>query len=400
MFAECKDKLGRELEICSGKSGLSRHETNKYRKAWGLPPLSEEEWVPASKTNTKATARRSHTSRPEAAGQSCRTCKKSLTEKLIDRATQLAASAVDFVRDGMHVATEEQQQSRLAICKACPVFKDGWCDASKGGCGCNLSLKVMARAAYCPQGKWFAHTDNYRPLINPTRSLIFHLYPKLGAEFNWHWHLDRIRQHQDKFNGSIVIAVGVDSQTATIDEVQRLAEGIRVTKWIRADNTKALAETHTHVAMMSEVQTDDPNAIVFRYHTKGVTKTPDAVEQRWAELLWQVNTDLPSVEDALASHMTCGAMRSLKPLVSKKPGDFFFAGSAYWFRAADAFARDWRHTEGNRWWVEYVPCHLFRRDESASLLYDQTESSVIRSDHFTTFIQPEWDQWKAARGLE
>jgi hypothetical protein len=396
-------------EICSGLSNppLSLEKVNRYRQIEGLPPLAELPYVePREKViHIRAQAAKNTGARPRiiqqvrAEAKPCTTCGGGVIQKLATRAASLAAAAVDFVKDGMHVASDEQQQSRLTICEACPVFKDGWCDASKGGCGCDLGLKVMARAAYCPQGKWFAHTDNYRPLKDPTRSLIFHIYPKLGAEFNWHWHLEQIRKHQDKFSGKIVIAVGVDPKTATIDEVQRLAEGIRVTKWIRADNTKALAETHTHVAMMAEVQSDDPNAIVFRYHTKGVTKTPDAVEQRWAELLWQVNMDLPSVEDALASHMTCGAMRSLTPLVSKKPGDFFFAGSAYWFRAADAFARNWTHTEQNRWWVEYVPCHLFNRHESASLLYDQTESSVIRNDHFATYIQPEWDQWRAARGL-
>ena len=322
---------------------------------------------------------------------------KGLVARILDRASQLAASAVDFARDGMALANEEQQASRLRMCSTCSVHTDGWCDAEKGGCGCNLKLKVMARAAYCPQGKWFAHTETYKPLVSPTRSLIFHIYPKRGAEWNWHWHLEQIRKHQDKFNGSIVIGVSVDNHTATIEDVQRAADGINVTQWIRADNTKALAETLTHVTMMKAVLTDDPNAIVFRFHTKGVTKTRDAVEQRWAELLWEVNMDLPSVEDALASHLTCGAMRSMEPLVKAKPGAFFFAGSAYWFRAKEAFERDWTHTDRSRWWVEYVPSHLFAKEESACLLYDLTESSVIRNDHFTKLIQPEWDQWKGAR---
>lgn len=333
--------------------------------------------------------------------KNCNTSKKnSILKTVADRAANLASAAVDFVKDGMVISTSEQESRRIEICKSCPIYNNGWCDADKGGCGCNLALKIKARSAYCPQGKWFAHTDNYRPLINTTRSLIFHLYPKLGAEFNWHWHIEQIREHQDKFNNKIVIAVGVDEHTATIEDVQTLFEGIRVSKWIRADNTKKLAETHTHIALMSEVQSNDPNEIVFRYHTKGVTKTQDAVEQRWAKLLWEVNMDLISVEDALTSHMICGAMRSLTPLVSKKTGDFFFAGSAYWFRASDAFNRDWKYTEDNRWWVEYVPCHLFNKYESTCLLYDLTESSVIRNDHFKKFIQPEWDQWRASRKLD
>ena len=328
----------------------------------------------------------------------CKTC-SGKAKTLIDRIASLKNAAVDFFADGMTVATIEQQQERLAICSACPVFKDGWCDSDKGGCGCNLSLKVKARAAYCPQGKWFAHSDNYRPLVKPTRSLIFHIYPKLRAEWNWHWHIEQIRKYQSVFNGKIVIGVAVGRETATMGHVQDLFSGIRVDNWFRSDNDK-LAETNTHLSMMEAVKTDDPNAIVFRYHTKGVTKQRGTVEQPWAELLWEANMDIQSVENALASHLTCGAMRSMEPLVKAKPGAFFFAGSAYWFRAKEAFERDWTHTDKTRWWVEYLPSHLFDVKDSACLLYDLTESSVIRSDHFETHIRPEWNAWRLARGIE
>lgn len=313
---------------------------------------------------------------------------------------QLAASAVDFWRDGMTLATAEQQAARLATCHGCPVFNGGWCDQSKGGCGCNLALKVKARAAYCPLGKWFAHTDSYRPLHEPKRSLIYHLYPLRGKEWNWQWHIEQIRRYQDVFNGKLVIGVGVDDRTVMMEEAQSAFAGIRVTKWFRADNTPKLAETSTHVSMLREVLDDDPHHIVFRFHAKGVTKSEEAVEQRWARLLWEVNMDIPAVEDALASHITCGAMRSMTPLVRSSPGhNFFFAGSAYWFRAAEVLQRDWSNTQENRWWVEYFPAHICREEESACLLYDLTESSVIRNDYFTTLIQPEWDRWRAARGM-
>ena len=322
-------------------------------------------------------------------------------DRIAGRAASLKAAAIDFWRDGLTLATEQQQAFRMGVCSACPLNVAGWCDDTRGGCGCNLSLKVKARSAHCPLGKWFAYAENHRPLINPKRSLIFHLYPKRGAEWNWHWHIAQIQKYAHVFNDKIVIGVAVGSETATIEEVQTLfsGHGIQVTQWFRAQNN-ALAETNTHVAMLEAVQTDDPNSIVFRYHTKGVTKQPGAVEAHWAELLWQANMDLPSVDDALKSHLTCGAMRSLEPLVKAKPGAFFFAGSAYWFRAKEAFERDWRHTDQTRWWVEYLPSHLFSREESTCLLYDLTESSVIRSDHFERHIRPEWNAWKLARGIE
>jgi len=331
----------------------------------------------------------------------CTTCgkPKGVLARAVHRVVNLKNAAVDFVADGMAVATAEQQATRSAICASCPLNKDGWCDDTKGGCGCNLSLKVMPRSSSCPLGKWSAYSDGYRPLVNPTRHMLFHIYPLKGKEWNWHWHIEQIQKHQSKFNGKIIIGVGVDKNTATIEEVQALFDGIRVDHWLRADNNK-LAETLTHVEMLSLLQTDDPNAIIFRYHTKGVTKTRDAVEQKWAEIMWDGNMDLPSVEDALASHLVCGVMRSQTPLVKKKPGDFFYAGSAYWTRAKEVFERDWQWKEANRWVVEYVPAHLFSFAESACIFHDLVPSSVLNHQYFAEHVDAEWTAWKAARGIE
>ena len=228
---------------------------------------------------------------------------------------------------------------------------------------------------------------------------MFHLYPLKGREWNWHWHIEQIRKHQDKFNGKIVIGVGVDAKTAAMDQVQALFDGIRVDHWLRADNNK-LAETLTHVEMLSLLQTDDPNAVILRAHAKGVTHQRDSVEQKWAEIMWDGNMDLPSVDDALASHLTCGVMRSQTPLVRKKPGDYFFAGSFYWMRAKEVFERNWQTKEANRWWVEYVPTHLFTFSESACIFHDLVPSSVLNHDYFAGHVEPEWASWKAARGIE
>lgn len=406
------DKLpgARRQQICDGTSGLSPFHRAKYLELWlSQGAITEIDCAETERTasDSRPTANRSSVVR----SAPCMTCggAKSTPKKqtaasaficrIATRAASLKSAAVDFWHDGLTIATQEQQAHRLAVCGACPLNVGGWCDDTRGGCGCNLAMKVKARSAHCPLGKWFVYGDTFQPLETPKRSLIFHLYPKTGAEWNWHWHIDQIRKHARVFNDKIVIGVGVGRETATMEQVQELFYGIPVTHWFRAENNK-LAETNTHLSMMNAVQTNDPNAIVFRYHAKGVTKQPGAVEQRWAELLWQVNMDLDSVDDAMKSHLTCGAMRSMEPLVKAKPGAFFFAGSAYWFRAKEAFERDWQHTDKTRWWVEYMPSHLFSREESACLLYDLTESSVIRLDHFEKHIRPEWNAWKLARGIE
>ncbi len=352
---------------------------------------------PQSKRRMKTSApRKGPTARKPC--NSCNQKKRSALARAVDRVVSLKNAAVNFVQDGMHVATAEQQAKRSAICASCPINNNGWCDDTKGGCGCNLSLKVMPRSSSCPLGKWSAYRDEYRPLVNPTRSLMFHLYPLRGKEFNWHWHIEQIRKHQDKFNGKIVIGVGVSKKTATMEEVQALFDGIRVDHWLKADNND-LAETLTHVEMLSLLKTDDPNALIFRAHTKSVTKPRGAVEERWAEIMWHANTDLPSVEDALASHLTCGVMRSQTPLVRSKPGDYFFAGSFYWMRAKEVFERDWTWKQDNRWVVEYVPCHLFSFAESACIFHDLVPSSVLNHAYFAQHVDAEWAAWKAARNL-
>jgi hypothetical protein len=392
---------GRALEIVSGRSELPFHVVQEYRARLGIrfelpdyvaakPP----KMVPLSPNGKAGRVVKKSCRKP------CTTCnQKSALSRAVDRVRNLKNAAVNFLADGMHVATEEQQAHRSAICATCPLNNDKWCDDTKGGCGCNLSLKVMPRSSFCPLGKWSAYRDEYRPLVNPTRSLMFHLYPLRGKEWNWHWHIEQIRKHQDKFNGKIVIGVGVDAKTATIDQVQAMFEGIRVDHWLRADNNK-LAETNTHVEMLGLLQTNDPNAIIFRAHTKGVTHQRDSVEQKWAEVLWEGNMDLPSVDDALASHLTCGVMRSQTPLVRKKPGDFFFAGSFYWMRAKEVFEREWQWKEANRWIVEYVPAHLFSFAKSACIFHDLVPSSVLNHDYFAEHVEPEWSSWKAARGIE
>lgn len=387
---DCESLKGRMKAICTGEAGLPEDVRKKYLAKW-FP-------------NVAAIARSPRQSTPRGKSGPSGCCgKKSRVQRFVEntiaRAEQLKNSAVDFFRDGMTIATEQQQTDRLKICEQCPVFNAGWCDQAKGGCGCNLSLKVKARAAFCPQGKWFAHTDNHQPLMNPVRHLTFHLYPLKGKEWNWHWHIDQIRKHQDKFNGKIIIGVSVDKSTASIEEVQRLFDGIRVTHWLRADNNKN-AETNTHVEMLSLLQTTDENELIFRYHTKGVTHRQGSPEQLWAEIMWTGNMDLQSVDEALASHLVCGVMRSQTPLVKRKPGDFFYAGSAYWMRSKEVFERNWKHVENNRWWVEFVPCHLFSFAESACLFHDLVPSSVLRQSYFDEHVSPEWEKWKTARRHE
>lgn len=313
----------------------------------------------------------------------------------LERVNSLRKAAVDFFQDGMAIATECQQQSRLNICKSCPLFKDGWCDDSMGGCGCNLSLKVKARIAQCPAQRWHKHGDNYRPLVNPVRNLIFHIYPKLGAEWNWHDHIDRIRAHQHLFNGKIAIAVVTGPNLASHQEVMDLMKDIRVTDWVLKQNT-LLAETGTMIDLLKIVKTDDQNTITFRGHCKGVTHSRSGHEQPWADMMWRSCMDISSVEDALASHIMAGSFKCHYPIVQGIKSQWFYAGTFYWFRS-DIFKRDWEHIRPTRWYIESWPEIVCDEQDAAVLFYDKMNRD-IRWDLMP--INSEFNLWKLARGIE
>lgn len=75
---------------------------------------------------------------------------------LIQKAKNLAKSAVRHVASGMPMCTQEQVDARFAICRGCEFYKDGACQQ----CGCPLvrERKFISKLSWaheeCPAGKW------------------------------------------------------------------------------------------------------------------------------------------------------------------------------------------------------------------------------------------------------
>lgn len=377
---ECDRFVGRPKAICNGTSGLPLATANTYRERWGLPPLQ---------TPVLPVLARPPRLRAERKGGTCSGC----AGTILDRAKRLAAAAIDFWRDGMAIATPEQQAYRLAVCESCPLKQGNTC----ADCGCNLPLKVKARAAECPNNRWFRYHDNYRPLINPTRNLLWHIYPKATADWNWKWHCEQIQSVANKFNGTISIAVATGPGLSPPEQVEDCLQGVPVSRWIVRAND-ATAETGTLPLLLETVKTDDPNSITFRGHCKGVTHKRDSIEQEWARLMWSACTDFEAVEDALKSHLMAGPLKCHEPLVSKQRYKWFYAGSFYWFRNREIFQRDWATMEQTRWYVEAWPGVICSNEEAANLCHDFTDGSVLRPAYWRSTVDPAFEKWKAARG--
>lgn len=66
------------------------------------------------------------------------------------------AKLIAFETRGANNANRALDLSRLRldICKRCPLFNNGFCDARKGGCGCYMPIKARFEGAKCPQKRW------------------------------------------------------------------------------------------------------------------------------------------------------------------------------------------------------------------------------------------------------
>ena len=392
---ECDKFSGRLKSICLGETDLPLEKINAYRERWGLEPLEKKS------DNIVKTQTTSHPIIFNGKPRPCSACSKSKKVTLLDRVKKYAESAYKHVKDDMVKTSLDDLAFREEMCGKCPFNVNSTCEL----CSCPLKKnllndgKLSWRSESCPLGLWTKQNNSKRALVNPVHNLVFHIYPKRGAEWNWHWHIEQIKKYKHIFNGKICIGIGVDKNTWDAEDVKNMLTDVNVHQFIVKQNTKDMAETATHVELFECLKTVDPNELVFRYHTKGVTHTRDSVEQPWAELMWEVNMDLPSVHDALASHLTCGVMRSDNPLVKKNKGNYFYAGSAYWMRAKEVFERDWSFIERNRWWVEYFPSHIFSYEESACILHDFVHSSVLTKEYFNSFVMTDWANWRKAKGL-
>jgi len=78
---------------------------------------------------------------------------------IVIRAKNLTESVVEAVKERATTVSAKERRRRIAICKACPLYADGWCgtlgDTGAGrGCGCNLRAKVKLSSSRCSEGKW------------------------------------------------------------------------------------------------------------------------------------------------------------------------------------------------------------------------------------------------------
>lgn len=249
---------------------------------------------------------------------------------------------------------------------------------------------VVAPAAPPPPG----------PFTGPVvRNLLYHLWPVRGNGV-WQRNVEHLRRRAEVFNGRRVVAVVTDTQTDDVDAVRRAFDGLDV-EFLFAPNRPRLREMATWLALWSRVLTDDPNAITFYAHAKGVRHeaNPAVTVHDWTDVLWESNVDyLPLVEDQLTRFPITGCF--------KKHGRHFgadgsrsawhYSGTFYWVRQKDVPGE--RLGLAERFWAgnEAWPGVAFSPEQGGSLFFDHPGSYDQYDRAFwDAIVAPAWERWKA-----
>ena len=287
---------------------------------------------------------------------------------------------------------------RESCCATCPHGVNNTCQLCSYPLHANLlnQGKLACRSEACPVGRWFRQTDKSQPLVDPVRNLIFHIYPRIGCEWNWHRHIQHIRDNDHIWNGKRIISIMTGDGLVSPETVQRQFDGIRVDRWIIMPNMKSIGETAPFILCLKQVESVNPQEITFLAHTKGATHKKDGMEQAWSEIMWQVCMDLPSVQDALASHHCAGPFKRVMKLLKSQ---WHYSGHFVWIRHKDLFSKPWQTIVQQRAGMEAYEGSMIDNKNAACLFHGEPPVNFLDSAYWRDEVLPDFENWKASRGL-
>jgi hypothetical protein len=166
-------------------------------------------------------------------------------------------------------------------------------------------------------------------------------------------------------------------------------------------NIKELREVVGWLPCLQRLVRDDPNAVIFAAHAKGVTHPNNPVIRRWTHEMTEINLDYwPAVEQAFQSHAMVGAFRrkGTFPVVAHTSGAqseyelWHYSGTFYWMRSKDLFHRDWRKMDWKWYGAESYPGVQYSAEQCACLVGDWCGDLYQQATWDE--LQPQIDEWK------
>jgi hypothetical protein len=390
MREECKNLKGRMKDICNGDADLPLHVINKYRKFWGLEPFSGALFK--KEKNTKNF---------RAAKKGCNSCNKRRG------AAKQAVKFQDALSKYDGITSEQEMQSRLETCAACPLLQGNICNA----CGCDVNDKVKKRTEQCPAYKWFPEIRESRKLNNPTKNLIMHIFPVSDLN-SWQLNVKEVAKRQSLFNGKRIVSVATmkepkkiktrpnrilstDSFDSVVNEFKKY--NMHIDEFIHYENNDRLREVITFPRALEKIQSKNSNEVTFSCHSKGSSYGLDSICLEWAQVMYHTCLDdWTTVKNALELYSMAGPFRRFGQFSTPYNNRWHYSGTFYWFRHDDVFSRNWKKIDKKFFGTESWPGLMFTTEECACIFADDA-NDLYKHINWENSFRPEMEMWDGAR---
>jgi len=250
--------------------------------------------------------------------------------------------------------------------------------------------------------------------------ILYHVMPLAGdTEWVWRRHCDWLREVRGNFNGRLIVGIVTPGEMDAYqylppDAVYEALAGLDA-EFIEAPNDtggrknrkgvrQGIGEGVLFPLMLRQLQTSDPDQIAYYGHCKGVTRpqTPlDGAIHKWAEAMFEtLFRNQWAVVEALDTAGVCGPFRMRGGYRDGGPGigsKWFFSGTFFATRLADAFARNWSYLPRHYGCVEQWPRLNFDQATQSKCLFFDTVLNLYDEPYWQTTVTPRLEQWRAAR---
>jgi len=238
------------------------------------------------------------------------------------------------------------------------------------------------------------------PLPSPdctTRHLLYHLYPRVGP--TWGRNLDHLRRRIDLFNGRRICAVALDDTTASEAEVRDALCDL-FPEVIVGRNDPALREARTLPLLLGRMIRDDPDAVLFWAHAKGVTRpvNPGVSVHPWTDILYETALDCwPLVHRTLCAHPVAGSFLKVGAGFQGSASAWHYSGSFFWARMRDLFWARWWQVDLQGWGIESYPSLHFPLEQAGCLFHraDVPTLNLYSMEYLEGVVYPDLHRWRA-----
>jgi len=295
--------------------------------------------------------------------------------------------ALRCIHQGEHLSIPEARQLGLMESHCCG-----------GSFAYQCAIKNHTNLSRCCECNDFQE----RPINNakePTRHLLYHLWPKRMAFGIWQRNLDQLKQRWGLFNGHRVIAVATSSDSATLAQVQEYMRGFDC-EWIHVENDPGLREVKTFYALFNAIRNcDGENHFTFYGQGKGATKSINnrVTIHDWTQVMYHTCLDYwPLCEEMLKRYSCIGSFKKNSWVgFTGSTSSWHYSGSFCWIKNKDLFALpDWSRINRDWYGIEAWPSLHFRQEKAGVIFFERKGDFNLYNLGFWKGIQERLKAWK------